>query len=121
MAKLSWAIPLALLSVCACATTGELRLQQPVVDQQSSRTPDAIVTCASDALSSRSVLFNVLPREAGSSVILGPTSDPDLVADVQLEGTTTRLRIYRQPRMYFGLSRAFINTILSCAGLPEQP
>ena len=110
-------ITIALLS--ACATTGDLRQSNPVVYEVSSRPAPEIVACTSDALSGRSLIFSVLPRQSGSSITLGPTSNADMVADIESDGSVTSIRIYRMPRMYFGLSRSFINTVLNCGGLPQ--
>lgn len=108
-------------TLCAsCATTGELRETTPVVNERSSRPTTEIVACVSDVLSGQRLIFSILPRQSGSAITLGPTHNADMVADIETEGGATAIRIYRMPRMYFGLSRSFINTVLECGGLPRQ-
>jgi len=109
---------IALATLAGCSTTGDLRQKEPVMSESSDKPPAEIVACASDALSLRRLIWSVLPRQTGSAIILGPTHNPDLVADIEKAGVATSIKIYRQPRMYFGLSRAFVNIIRGCSGLP---
>ena len=114
---------IAAISIAAtgCATTGEMRSREPVVNERSAVPANDVVVCASDALSNRRVVFSVLPRQNGSSITLGQTADADMVADILNVDGQTNITVYRMPRMYFGLSRSFINTVLECAKLPTQP
>ena len=109
---------LVLLIPAGCATTGEVRQKTPVMSETSQRSLKEIVGCSSDSLASRRLIWTVIPRPNGASIILGETANPDLVADLGEDGPATSIKIYRQPRMYFGLSRAFIDIIRGCAGLP---